>query len=322
MEDKISVIIPVYNVALYLPKCIESVQAQQYSNLEIILIDDGSTDESGRICDDYAKKDCRIKVIHKPNRGAADAKNVGLKAATGTYLSFVDSDDYLESDAYNHMIHVLQNNNADIVQCSYRDVYTDHTVEHVLNKSVMKQIDFLALFTEDWTCALLWDKLYKRSLFEGVYFETDHKIDDEYFTYYGVINSKKIIRDDQIVYNYRRRASSVMYSHSSIQQIISDRIDYLSKRRKNVISSFPQLRRVYDNHYLNMLVILSRDKNVTKEQIETIRLCLKEYFREKQHTKPEYRLLPSLFKLMIFSIRPKERNYSQTIIDKKDSFFE
>ena len=76
MEDKISVIIPVYNVALYLPKCIESVQAQQYSNLEIILIDDGSTDESGRICDDYAKKDCRIKVIHKPNRGAADAKNV------------------------------------------------------------------------------------------------------------------------------------------------------------------------------------------------------------------------------------------------------
>ena len=113
-----------------------------------------------------------------------------------------------------------------------------------------------------------------------------------------------------------------MYSHSSIQQIISDRIDYLSKRRKNVISSFPQLRRVYDNHYLNMLVILSRDKNVTKEQIETIRLCLKEYFREKQHTKPDYRLLPSLFKLMIFNIRPKERNYSQTIIDKKDSFFE
>mgnify|MGYP000517845523 FL=1 len=132
----------------------------------------------------------------------------------------------------------------------------------------LSQIDFLALFTEDWTCALLWDKLYKRSLFEGVSFETGHKIDDEYFTYRGIMNAEKIVRDSQIVYNYRKRASSVMYSPVSAQWIIADRIDYLRKRRKNVIECFPQLRAVYDNHFLNMMIILSRDENVTEEHFE------------------------------------------------------
>lgn len=322
MDDLISVIIPVYNVEDYLSICIESILLQKYSALEIILIDDGSTDGSGKICDEYAKKDPRIRVIHQPNGGAAAAKNAGLEIATGKYLSFVDSDDYLDANAYDYMIRVLKENNADVVQCSYRDVYKDCTVEHLIEKALMNQIEFLALFIKDWTCALLWDKLYKRSLFEGVYFETGHKIDDEYFTYCGIMNAKKIIRDNQIVYNYRKRASSVMYSHASVQQIITDRIDYLSKRRKNVIERFPQLRSEYDNHYLNMMVILSRDQNITMEQVKTIRLCLKEYFHEKHHTKPDYRLLPSLIKLMIFKIKSDDKQHSDQSIDKLDSFFE
>lgn len=121
MNDFISVIIPVYNVAAYLSICIESVLSQDYSALEIILIDDGSTDESGKICDEYARNDKRIHVIHQNNSGAAAAKNMGLKAATGKYLSFVDSDDFLEPDAYSHMVQVIQENKADVVQCSYRD---------------------------------------------------------------------------------------------------------------------------------------------------------------------------------------------------------
>lgn len=323
MADLISVIIPVYNVAAYLSACIESILSQNYSALEIFLIDDGSTDESGEICDEYAKRDSRINVIHQTNAGAAAAKNTGLKAATGTYLSFVDSDDFLESDAYSHMIRIIQEQNADIVQCSYRDVFKNHAIEHSLEKVTLNQIDFLALFTEDWTCALLWDKLYKKSLFDGVFFETGHKIDDEYFTYRGIMNAKKIVRDSRIVYNYRKRASSVMYSPASAQQIIFDRIDYLRKRRKNVIASFPQLRAVYDNHFLNMMIILSRDDNVTEAHLKLIRLYLKEYFHEKQHTKPDYRLLPSLSKLMLFYLKknPSKRRTAQSIYDL-DSFFE
>ena len=238
-------------------------------------------------------------------------------------MSFVDSDDFLEPDAYSHMIQIIEEQNTDIVQCSYRDVFKDHIVEHSLEKVTLNQIDFLALFTEDWTCALLWDKLYKRSLFDGVFFETGHKIDDEYFTYRGIMNAKKIVRDSRIVYNYRKRASSVMYSPASAQQIISDRIDYLRKRRKNVIASFPQLRAVYDNHFLNMMIILSRDDNVTEAHLKLIRLYLKEYFHEKQHTKPEYRLFPSLSKLMFFYSKknPSKQRTAQSMYDL-DSFFE
>ena len=181
----------------------------------------------------------------------------------------------------------------------------------------------MALFTEDWTCALLWDKLYRRSLFEGISFETGHKIDDEYFTYRGIMNAKKIVRDSQIVYNYRKRASSVMYSSTSAQQIITDRVDYLRKRRKNVIAYFPQLRAVYDNHFLNMMIILSRDENVTKEHLKLIQLYLKEYFHEEHHTKPDYRLLPSLIKLIFFCSKKKFNKQSVTQLSNDlNSLFE
>ena len=319
----ISVIIPVYNVEKYISQCLISVCGQTYVDLEIILVDDGSTDASGEICDEYARNDKRIHVIHQKNVGAAAAKNTGLQVASGRYLSFVDSDDFLEPDAYSHMLQIIEEQNADIVQCSYRDVFKDHTVEHSLEKVTLNQIDFLALFTEDWTCALLWDKLYRRSLFDGVSFEIGHKIDDEYFTYRGIMNAKKIVRDSRIVYNYRKRASSVMYSPASAQQIISDRIDYLGKRRKNVIASFPQLRTVYDNHFLNMMIILSRDDNVTKAHMKLIRLYLKEYFHEKQHTKPDYRLFPALSKLMFFCSKknPSKQWTAQSMYDL-DSLFE
>lgn len=300
MNGVISVIIPVYNVAAYLPGCIASVLTQDYSALEVILIDDGSTDESGRICDEYAQKDSRIKVIHQPNCGAAAAKNAGLQAANGEYLSFVDSDDFLEPGANTHMVQLLRENEADVVQCAYRDVFKDHTAEHYLSqqKNVLSAADYLALFTKDWTCALLWNKLYKRSLFDGIFFETGHKIDDEYFTYRGIMNAGKIVQDDRIVYNYRKRASSVMFSPTSARQIVSDRIDYLSKRRKIVIERFPQLRAVYDSHFLDMMIILSRDENATAENIQMIRQHLKSYFREKEHSKPDYHLFPALARLM------------------------
>ncbi len=297
---KISIITPVYNVATYLPECITSILTQEHFDLEVILIDDGSTDESGKICDEYAKRDCRIKVIHQSNGGAAAAKNAGLRIATGEYLSFVDSDDFLEPGAYSHMIRLLQDQKADVVQCSYRDVFRDHTTDRLLSdhKVAMDAADFLTLFTEDWTCALLWDKLYKRSLFDGIFFETGHKIDDEYFTYRGIMNAGKIIRDERIVYNYRKRVSSVMFSPASAQQIVSDRIDYLSERRRNVITHFPQLRSAYDNHFLNAMIILSRDANATVANIQAIRQKLKSYFREKEHSKPDYHLYPALAKLM------------------------
>lgn len=321
----ISTIIPVFNVATYLPECIVSVLSQDYTALEVILIDDGSTDESGRICDEYAQKNSRIKVIHQPNCGAAAAKNAGLQAATGEYLSFVDSDDFLEPGAYTHMVQLLRENEADVVQCSYRDVFKDHSTEHLLSKETdgLDAAGFLGLFTKDWTCALMVDKLYKRSLFDGIFFETGHKIDDEYFTYRGIMNAGKIVRDDRIVYNYRKRASSVMCSPTSARQIVSDRIDYLSKRRRIVIERFPQLRAVYDSHFLDMMIILSRDANATAENIQMIRQHLKSYFHEKEHSKPDYHLFPALARLMFGSTDHILRHRKQDQpTDNPGAFFE
>ena len=110
VKKMISVVVPIYNVSKYLPKCIESILHSTYKNLEVILVDDGSTDECPTICDDYAKKDSRIKVIHKKNGGLSDARNKGLDIATGEYISFIDSDDYIDADLYESVIKEFDEN--------------------------------------------------------------------------------------------------------------------------------------------------------------------------------------------------------------------
>ncbi len=299
MDSTISVIIPVYNVEAYLPQCLDSVLSQSYSDLQVIVIDDGSTDTSGAICDEYAAKDPRVVVIHQKNGGAAAAKNAGLRVATGKYLSFVDSDDYLEPDAYAHMVSRLEDSKADVIQCAFRDVFPDKALPHLAQDTStdFTCIRYLEQYTKDWTCGLLWDKLYVRSIFDGIFFEEGHKIDDEYFTYRGIMNAKKVIRDNTIVYNYRKRRSSIMRSSSSGEQIVKDRIDYLSKRRTNVIARFPELRQTFDRHFVEMMVILSRDPLATKESNTIIKRQMRTYFKEKTHTPIDIRLWPALMQL-------------------------
>jgi glycosyltransferase involved in cell wall biosynthesis len=314
--NTISVIIPVYNVEAYLPQCLDSVLSQSYSDLQVILIDDGSKDKSGTICDEYAARDSRIMVIHQKNAGAAAAKNAGLRVATGKYLSFVDSDDYLEPEAYAHMILQLEASKADVIQCAFCDVYPDKAVPHITQgeQTEFTCVRYLEQFTKDWTCGLLWDKLYVRSIFDGIFFEEGHKIDDEYFTYRGIMNARKVVRDNVVIYNYRKRRSSVMYSPESGKQIVKDRIDYLSKRRVNVINRFPELRRSFDRHFAEMMVILSHDPLATKESNALIKQQLCAYFKEKNHTSVDVHLWPALLKLwcgLAGGNVPKEENASE-----------
>lgn len=312
MNGLISVIVPVYNVAAYLPECVESILGQDYGKLEVILIDDGSADDSGTICDEFAARDYRIRVIHQKNGGAASAKNAGLRAATGEYLSFVDSDDFLEPGVYSHMVGLLAEYGADVVQCAYRDVYRDKTVDRIAKpgRRELDGKDYLASFLRDWTCGLLWDKMYRRDLFQNIFFEEGHKIDDEYFTYQGIMNASKVVCDDRIVYNYRKRRSSVMYSPESGRQILLDRIDFTAKRRKKVVSRFPELRRVYDEHFLESMIYLSREKHGSPESIERLRLELRAYFREKGHTIPKIGLWKELAKLYFGSAWKLQANPS------------
>lgn len=299
MESKISVIVPVYNVAGYLPECLESILQQDYSNLEVILIDDGSTDASGAICDNFAQKDVRILVIHQSNGGAAAAKNAGLRVSTGTYLSFVDSDDYLEPGAFRHMVALLEEYSADAVQCSFRDVFTDEVIDHsVLEETcTFTTQEYLKRYTTDWTCGLLWDKLYRRSLFDGVFFEEGHIVDDEYFTYQGMMNAKKIVHDPAVVYNYRKRRSSVTIRPEYRERTIFDKLDYLEKRREKIAQRFPELRETFDLHYLDMLVWLSRDPYVSIKCLESIKTKIQAYMRCKRRTSIDWRRRLTLLKI-------------------------
>ena len=129
-NNLISIIVPIYNVEKYLKKCIDSIINQTYKNLEIILVDDGSPDNCGKICDEYAKKDNRIKVIHKENGGVSSARNVGVENATGEYIGFVDSDDYIEKDMYEVLINNLKKENADISIISNYEVYKNKIIEN------------------------------------------------------------------------------------------------------------------------------------------------------------------------------------------------
>ena len=157
MNQNISVIVPVYNVEKYLTQCVESILSQDHSNLEVILIDDGSTDRSGEICDQFAARDSRVQVIHQKNAGAAAAKNAGLRIASGTYLSFVDSDDYLEPNAYGFMLKTLLDSRADAVEGSFREVYRNREVPQIVPDGVLEGYDYLLRFPKDFTCALLWN---------------------------------------------------------------------------------------------------------------------------------------------------------------------
>ena len=300
----ISVIVPVYNVERYLPECLDSILSQDYSSLEILLVDDGSTDTSGAICDDYARRDSRIRAIHQQNAGAGAAKNTGLRAATGEYLAFVDSDDTLLPGAYSYMVSLLEENGADVVQCMHQNVFPDAVEPMIVmpGRERFSVLDYMMLFPFDWTCALLWNKIYRRELFDGVFFEEGNVIDDEYFTYRGVMNAKTVIRDERVVYNYRQRRSSTMNNPLSQTKILCDRVDYQNKRRLVLGRRFPQQRRYFDLNYLEALVRLSQLPYNTNESIRMIKDHLKDYFRHGDFSIPGVRLIPALLKLSVMDI--------------------
>ena len=122
-NELVSIIVPVYNVEQYLEKCVNSIINQSYKNLEIILVDDGATDNSGKICDELAKLDNRIKVYHKENGGLSDARNYGVERATGEYIGFVDSDDYIDPKMYEKLYEAIKKENVDVVECSFKIIY-------------------------------------------------------------------------------------------------------------------------------------------------------------------------------------------------------
>ena len=278
----ISVIVPIYGVEKYLEECIESVIRQTYANLEIILVDDGSPDRCGAICDRYAKTDSRITVVHKKNGGAASAKNTGLRISSGEYVTILDGDDYLEPDAYENMVAALLNYDADIVQGRMNFLYVDR--KELLNGHLetvcYSATEYLTQFLDDWTCPLCTEKLFRRDVLADIFFEEGHCIDDEFFTYKGVMNAGRIVCIPRIVYNYRQRASSVMKNPATMDKKCDDILEFLEIRCREVSSRFPELRSLYEAHYADYLLWLAGRDMASEKTVKKIRKCLIRYVAE------------------------------------------
>ena len=181
----VSVIIPIYNVEKYLKKCIESVINQTFSDLEIILVNDGSTDNCKEICEDYKSKDNRIKFIHKSNGGLSSARNAGIQVATGDYYTFIDSDDYIMSDMIEQLVYMAQLTDADISLCCKTN--QENGFEEGINKKIeifTKEEALKCILTEKKILTSAWGKLYKRKLFNEVRYP-DGKIYEDLGTTYG-----------------------------------------------------------------------------------------------------------------------------------------
>lgn len=234
----ISVILPVYRVEKYLDRCLQSVTEQTYRKLEIILVDDGSPDSSGAICDAWAAKDGRIRVIHKENAGAGAARNTGLDAVTGQIVSMIDSDDYLEVHMFEHLLG-LMTDDVDIAEC---DICWTELDDFPMEDGSKAEIlirdaeDAMRLHIRDEIfCQTPPNKLYRRETIGDIRFPEGNLIDDEFFTYKVIGNARKLARSSACMYAYRQQPGSAMHKAFSLKRLQGleakqQRLEYLRQR--------------------------------------------------------------------------------------------
>ena len=273
MYPLISIIIPIYKVEDYLDECIQSVIHQTYKNLEIILVDDGSPDKCPQMCDDYAKLDNRIKVIHKKNGGQSNARNAGLAQATGDFICFVDSDDFIDVTMCEKMLGYQQESNADIVSCMF-SWYVDGNIQAFpwlgkgyKEKHTLYLYDYFMDAVNRQVDNMVWNKLYKRSIITET-FVTGRINEDFLFFYYTTKAHPKatVILTTQRLYNYRKRIGSTcddnyrlrMAELHNFQDVIID-ADFWSNSLKCT------LEKRYINTLYQMLITFLDDKALRKE---------------------------------------------------------
>ena len=216
MKPQITVIVPIYKVELYLRRCLDSIVSQTYQNLEIILVDDGSPDNCGKICDEYAEKDDRIRVIHQKNAGLGFARNSGLEICTGEYIMFVDSDDYLSTDCVEVLYKKLFNDNSDMVVGNYSEVYDDGTAQkgyyQCCYDCVMSRDDVLKNFSSHILPVTAWAKLYRREIFKNIAYPSIRCAEDIWVFSDVLEQCQQIAFSSKTVYFYFLRSDSIMHS--------------------------------------------------------------------------------------------------------------
>lgn len=216
-SDMVSIIVPIFKVEKYIYNCVDSIRKQTYTNIEIILVDDGSPDKCPRICDEYSKIDNRIRVIHKKNGGLSDARNAGLHIAKGEYVVFVDSDDVISEHMVSVMISTLEQSKSDLVAVGFGYFSTDDELQPIDEVPDSESIVFSRfeairqLFLNDSFCNYAWNKLYKREFFNDIEFPVGRKMEDLATTYLIFEQCNHIAFNSTCLYFYRQRSDSILH---------------------------------------------------------------------------------------------------------------
>lgn len=305
----VSVIIPIYKVEPYLCECVDSVINQTYKNLEIILVDDGSPDKCPEICDEYAQKDSRIKVIHKPNGGLSDARNAGIEVAKGEWISFVDSDDIVNNNFIEVLLNTAINNSCEIAVCGYNCFYEKKelnisnatTADSTHKCNLLIPIQVLKKQFKSAKYVVIWNKLYKKVLFESnIRFPKGRLHEDEFTTYKLCIHASKIADISENLYYYRQRKGSITSVIS--EKHILDSIDAMNEKLCYI--------RNYNDNYLradalySLFVLYSRlitKNSFNKKSYTALRqklLSIKKYLQLKRRLK--FTFLSCINKVKIF----------------------
>lgn len=271
-DELISIIVPVYNVEQYIKNCVRSIATQTYKNIEIILVDDGSTDKSGEICDAFKKTDERIKVVHKMNGGLSDARNVGLDVAAGKYVMFVDSDDYIPDYAVEYLYGLLKDNKSSISigrlvmtkELNSKAILGNGKTCLYNNKEAIGQLLYANRFSTSAPA-----KLYEKSLFDGIRFPIGKLHEDLYTIYKVVDKSPKVVYGSEIVYFYFHRAGSITVSKFSIKRL--DALAALNQLKTDICIRDYGIQNAYSSQVLeNIFSYFSTD--ITIDEINRYNL--------------------------------------------------
>jgi len=214
-NPKISIIVPIYNVEKYLPCCMDSLLNQTLTDIEIILVDDGSPDDCGKICDEYATKDSRVKVIHKKNGGLSDARNIGIDIAIGEYFSFVDSDDWIDINMYETLYNNLVDNNADIACCAFYKSYKHRNIPLNIHENILLLNSEQAIkhsISGKYFTVSAWGKLYKKYIFDNIRYPYGKLYEDAFVIIDIFSKADRIVLNTISKYYYRQRKSSIWQS--------------------------------------------------------------------------------------------------------------
>ena len=323
MNYLISVVVPVYNVEKYLHKCIDSILSQTYIYFELILIDDGSTDDSSQICDEYVNSDKRVRAFHKKNGGQSSARNLGIDVACGEYITFIDSDDFVKNNYLEIMLKLAIENNSEIVQCSF-DFGDDGLFKNSNYKPLIKVYSGSHALTTSSLKVLACCKLYKSNIFEDIRFPLLKKYEDDAIYYKLIYRANKVVITNLKLYYYLQRMGSILRENSHFLSIdfieaYNERLSFF--KLKNEIILYEKSIEKYCVVLMTFYMKCKKDPQNTNN-LENIYASFCEKFKMIKNTKSVswirklifyiFKIFPNISSFLVLKLKLRYKYYNVT----------